>query len=280
MAKSVGNVVKEMNKGLTRREASRLAQNERRKAERRLARELSSQLGRKIDRKEALSVYESQAAKTSEMKALARTIKGLQAQTKPGTKQRIGYAVDIKREAELIAAYTQIKYGTETLAKKGDVTIQRRNKLFERQINQSTMKNGLSALSREDTKAFYASTMDIWSGLSNADNRNAQIMMKFGVSDLSQVYKLLTNKDLKKEDFGFSDDEMFQNWLDELNERVQLNKRREIVQEELASIRGSQRTGGTTDDEEYNLRDVRTPETSPEYINRIISRIATALNNV
>ena len=280
MAKSVGNITREMNKSLTRREASRLAQNERRKAERRLARELSSQLGRKVDRKEALSVYESQATKTGEMKALARTIRGLQAKTKEGTKQKIGYAVDIKREAESIASYTQIKYGTETLAKKGDVTLQRRNKMFERQINQSTMKNGLSTLSREDTKAFYASTLDIWNGLSNADNRNAQIMMKFGVSDLSQVYKLLTEKELKKEDFGFSDEELFQNWLKELNERVQLEERRKIVQEELASIKGTQRTGGTTDDDEYNQPDEKTAETSPEYINRIISRIATALNNV
>ena len=280
MVKSVGNITREMNKSLTRREASRLAQNERRKAERRLARELSSQLGRKVERKEALSVYESQAEKTSQMKALARTIQGLQAQTIKGTKKKVGYAVDIKREAESIAAYTQIRYGTETLAKKGDVSIQRRNKMFERQINQSTMKNGLSTLSREDTKAFYASTLDIWNGLSNADNRNAQIMMKFGVSDLSQVYKLLTEKELKKEDFGFNDEELFQDWLKELNERVQLYKRREIVQEELASIKGTQRTGGTTDDEEYNQPDEKTPETSPEYINRIISRIATALNNV
>lgn len=305
MAKRV--VKKEMNKGLTRREASRLAQNERRKAERRLARELSEQLGSKIDRKEALSVYESQANKTAQMNALARTIRGLQSKPLGESKRRIGYDVDIMREAESIAAYTQIRYGSETLSKKGDVTLQNRNKMFERQINQSTMKNGLSALSRDETKSFYAATLDMWKGLSNADNRNAHIMMNFGVSDLSQVYSLLTDKDLptsknelselKNEYFsedtskdrldeienlinkyGFNDIEMFSDWIENIDSKVKLFKRREIVKEELESIRGAQKTGGTTDDEEYNQPDEKTPETSPEYINRIISRIATALN--
>ena len=151
--------------------------------------------------------------------------------------------------------------------------------MFTHQINQSTMKNGFSALSRDETKAFYASTMDMWRGLSSSDNLNAQIMMKFGVNDLSQVYKLLTSKDLKKEDFGFKDEETFQEFLKEMDERVQLSKRREIVQEELKSIRGSKESGGTTEDEQYNGKEEKTSETSPEYLNRIITRIATMLNN-
>ena len=51
MAKSVGNIVDEMNEGMTRREASRMAQNERRKAQRRLARILSEERVRKLGRK-------------------------------------------------------------------------------------------------------------------------------------------------------------------------------------------------------------------------------------
>lgn len=277
--KSVGSIAKEMNKGLTRREASRLAQNERRKAERRLARELSSELGRKIGRKEALTVYESESIQSNEAKALAKTIKNLQAKTVEGTKKKIGYSVDIRREAESISAYTQIKYGRETLAKKGDVSMLRKNKMFERQINQSTMKNGLSTLTRENTKAFYAATMDMWRGLSNADNRNAQIMMKFGLNDLSQVYKLLTEKELSKEDFGFIDERLFQEWLTDIDLNVNLFQRRKIVQEELGIIQSTKVVGGTTDDVAYNQSDEKTSETSPEFINRIVSRIATALNN-
>lgn len=279
MAKSVGKIAGEMNKGMTRREASRMAQNERRKAQRRLAKLLSEETGQKITWKDAMSTFESSGVQSSQAKSLARTIQNLQAKTEKGTKRKIGYSVDIQREAESIAAYTQIRYGTETLSKKGNVSLERRNKMFERQLNQSTTKNGLSALDRDNTKAFYASTMDLWNGLSNADNRNAQIMMKFGVSDLSQVYKLLTSDTLKAEDFGFSDEDMFQDWLKELDERVQFSKRREIIQKELQSIKGSRKSGGSTNDANYNGKEEKTPETSPEYVNRIISRIANALNN-
>lgn len=279
MAKSVGNIVDEMNKGMTRREASRMAQNERRKAQRRLAKLLSEETGQKVTWKNAISTFESSNVKSSQAKSLARTIQNLQAKTEKETNRKIGYSVDIKRVAESIAAYTQIRYGTETLAKKGNVSLDRKNKMFERQLNQSTTKNGLSALDRDDTKAFYASTMDLWNGLSNADNRNAQIMLKFGVSDLSQAYKLLTSDTLKAEDFGFSDEDTFQDWLKGLDERVKLSKRREIVQNELQNIKGARQSGGSTNDANYNGKEEKTPETSPEYVNRIISRIANALNN-
>lgn len=307
MAKSVGKIVGEMNKGMTRREASRMAQNERRKTQRRLAKLLSEETGQKVTWKDAMSTYESSGVQSSQAKSLARTIQNLQAKTEKGTKRKVGYSVDIQREAESIAAYTQIRYGTETLSKKGNVSLERRNKMFERQLNQSTTKNGLSALDRDDTKAFYASTMDLWNGLSNADNRNAQIMLKFGISDLSQVYGLLTDKELSFSKYGFVGSgykdkdgnkisyeeyerlkdvsgyeeysEEFDTFIEDLDKRVQFSKRREIIQKELQSIKGSRKSGGNTNDANYNGNEEKTPETSPEYVNRIISRIANALNN-
>lgn len=279
--KSVKQVVQTMNgKILTNREASRLAQNERRKAQRRLARILTEEIGKKVSWKNATDVLNSMSKASEQAKSLGRTIKGLQSIKIEGTSQRQGYSVSLEREAKSIATFTQIRFGRETLSKKGSTpNLQRRNEMFTHQINQSTMKNGFSALSRDETKAFYASTMDMWRGLSSSDNLNAQIMMKFGINDLSQVYKLLTSKDLKKEDFGFTDDETFKEFLDELDERIQLYKRREIVQEELKSIRGSKESGGTTEDEQYNGKEEKTAETSPEYLNRIITRVATMLNN-
>lgn len=279
--KSVKTVVQTMNgRILTNREASRIAQNERRKAQRRLARILSEETGEKVNWKNATDVLNSMSKASEQAKALGRTIKGLQAKKIEGTNQRQGYSVSLEREAESIATFTQIRFGRETLSKKSSKPdLKRRNEMFTHQINQSTMKNGFSVLSRDETKAFYASTMDMWRGLSSSDNLNAQIMMKFGVNDLSQVYKLLTSKDLKKEDFGFKDEETFQQFLKEMDERVQLSKRREIVQEELKSIRDSKESGGTTEDEQYNGKEEKTAETSPEYLNRIITRIATMLNN-
>ena len=279
--KSVKNVVQIMNGNiLTNREASRIAQNERRKAQRRLARILSEETGEKVTWKNATDVLNNMSKASEQAKALGRTIKDLQAKKIEGTNQRQGYSVSLERTAESIAIFTQIRFGSETLSKKtSKPDLKRRNEMFTHQINQSTMKNGFSALSRDETKAFYASTMDLWRGLSSSDNLNAQIMMKFGVNDLSQVYKLLTSKDLKKEDFGFKDEETFKQFLKEMDERVQLSKRREIVQEELKSIRGSKESGGTTEDEQYNGKEEKTAETSPEYLNRIITRIATMLNN-
>lgn len=281
MVKSVKNVAQEFNKELSRREASRLAQNERRKAQRRLARILSEETGQKVTWKNAMQTFDELSSQSSQAKALARTIKGLQARQVEGTKQRIGYNVDIKSVAKSIDTFTQIRFGQETLAKKGNVlSLTRRNEMFTHQINQSTLKNGFSALSRDETKAFYAATMDMWRGLSSSDNLNAQIMMKFGLNDLSQVYKLLTDKTLNKADYGFVDEETFADFIAELDERVQLSKRREIVQQELDSIQGSRKYGGTTEDAQYNGKEEKTAETSPEYLNRIISNIATMLNNV
>ena len=172
MAKSVGNIVQTMNgKVLTTRQASRLAQNERRKAQRRLARILTEETGQKVTWKNAVEIFETMSNQSSQASALARTIKGLQATQIEGTKQRQGYSVSIEREAQSIATFTQVRFGRETLAKKGNIpSLQRRNEMFTHQINQSTMKNGFSALSRDETKAFYASTMDLWRGLSSSDN--------------------------------------------------------------------------------------------------------------
>ena len=280
MAKSVKTINTEFNKKLTRREASRKAQNERRKAQRRLARVISEETGTKVNWKDAVKTFETMENQSAQAKGLVKTIKNLESVKAKGSNRRVGYNVDIEREAESIASFTQIRFGQETLAKKGNVTLANKNKMFTHEINQSTKKNGFSALDRDETKAFYASTMDMWKGLSSSDNLNAKIMMEFGVNDLSQVYKLLTSRNLKKEDFGFNDEELFRDYLNELDNRVQLSKRREIVQKELNSIRNSRKTGGNTNDEEYNNKDEKTAETSPEYLNRIISEIATMLNNV
>lgn len=290
-------------KTLSRREASRLAQNERRKAQRRLARILDKELDEKVSYKNAVSMYEKISQPSSQARALYKTIQSLKAE-KGG-----GYAVSLETQSESLSGFTQILFGSETLNKKSDATQQRRNKLFERQINQSTMKDGLSALSRDESKAFYASTMDLWKGLSNADNRNAAIMNNFGVNNLETIYRLLTDETLDYKDYGFSQtgyrnengniltieeyeslsaseqsnyeeySQEFEDWLDDLETNNALKTRREIVRDELSKISGSKTTGGTTNDAAYNSDDEKTPETSPEYINRIISRISTALNN-
>ena len=111
MAKSVGSIVQKMGgKVLTTREASRLAQNERRKAQRRLARLLTEETGQKVDWKTSIQTFESMSSKSSEARALAKTIKDLQSVTSGNSKQRKGYSVSIERQAESIAAMVEKHY--------------------------------------------------------------------------------------------------------------------------------------------------------------------------
>lgn len=235
MAKSIKTIVQKMGgKILSTREASRLAQNERRKAQRRLARILTEETGKKVTWKEAYNTAKSLDNLSSESKALSKTIESLTSKNIEGSKQRKGYSVSIEREAESLKTFTYLRFGKETLSKKGDAPdLFRRNEMFTHQINQSTRKEGLSALSSNETHGFYAATQWIWNGASASDNRNAMIMQEFGLSDLKQVYDLIVNKELKPEDFGFNDKELFEDWLDEIRERVDIDKLREVFHEEI-----------------------------------------------
>lgn len=235
MAKSVKNIVQRMNKRvLSTREASRLAQNERRKTQRRLARVLTEETGKKVSWKEAQETAKSLGTLSQEARALSKTIESLTAKRVEGTKQRKGYEVQIERVAESLKTYTRAKYGRENLSKKEKPQdLARRNKMFERQINQSTLSDGLSVLKSNETHAFYAATQWIWQGADVSDNRNAMIMKEFGLSDLKQVYDLIVNKELLPEDFGFDDEELFEEWLDEIRERVDIDELRAIYHEEI-----------------------------------------------
>lgn len=269
----ISSAVKKVGRDATRRALSRKAQNERRKIERRMARIIKEETGQKVTAKEAVAMYEKGDFSNSQLDSLARARESITAE--PG---KSGYKADVNKVAESVEAFTEIRFGQSKLSESGTSDSFRRNKMFERNINQSTMKNGLSALSSEETKAFYAGTRDLWSGQSTASNRNATIMQQFGVRDLQTVYELLTKENLDYRDYGFVDEETFNEWLEDLEGNTGLLTRREIIVEELKSIQAAQTTGGTTDDEAYNRSDEKQIERSPEYSNRIISRIARALN--
>lgn len=255
------------------RATSRKAQNERRKIERRMARIISEETGQKVSGKQAVEMFERGEAGGSQLKSLYSARESLTAK-----KGKSGYSGNVSQIAESVEAFTEIRFGQSQLNKRSTGDRFRRNKMFERNINQSTSKNGLSVLDRDETKAFYAGTRDLWQGQSTASNRNATIMQQFGVTDLQQIYELLTKDKLDFRPFGFADERMFNDWLLNLEDATGLLTRRKIILEELEDIRNAQKTGGNTDDEAYNGPSEKTAETSPEYSNRIISRIARALN--
>ena len=226
----VSNVVNSMNQNLTTREASRLAQNQRRKLQRRLANELSNELGYKVSWNESTDIYEGSSVESDLAKQIYGDIKSLKAKTIEGTNIRKGYGVELSQiEEKINYEYVQ---GSQ----------RRRNEMFKNKINQASSKDEegqkLSELSSMEVHGFYAATYEMWKGTSIEQNRNLDIMKSFGVNDLETVYKLLVNKDLKKEDFGFNDDdELFEQWLKEIDARVNLYELREMYDEEMKGIR-------------------------------------------
>lgn len=229
MAKNVSDIVKEFNKKLTRRQASRKAQNERRKLQRKLARELSEELGTKVTWKEATSIYEGSKIESKIAKEIYSDIGQLQARKIEGTNKRVGYSVEL----EEFASRAKIKYP--------DSSTYRRNEMFKNKINQASSKDlegqKLSELNSMEVHGFYAATYEMWKGTSIEQNRNIDIMKEFGVNDLESVYKLVVNKELKKEDFSFEDEELFNQWLEEIDKRVNLKELREMYSEEMQGVR-------------------------------------------
>lgn len=225
--KGIKSVVQKMSgEIIDTRKASRLAQNERRKAQRRLARELEKS-GVKTDWKHA---YEESLKHDS----LSSKAKGLQSKIESLTSSGEGYNVQIESVAESIKTFTFFEYGKETLAKKGSaVDIQRRNEMFQHQINQSTKKNGLSILEKKETHAFYAATQWIWDSSNANERRNEAIMHEFGLTSLEQVYKLIVNKELDFKEFGFEDKEVFEEWLNYVRTNIDLDELRKIYREEM-----------------------------------------------
>ena len=272
MAKGKAKGVKRIAEDSNTKPQSSIAQNNRRKIERLMAKEIREKTGKKVYGKEAVKMYERGEYISSDIKSLYQARESQYA--KRNESGKFEYETNTEIMSETISAYTQGIYGIESLNTKSNGDQKRKNKLFQREINQSTMKNGLSSLSKETTKGFYAATKDLWSGLSNAENRNTQIMNAFGIQDLSTVYKLLTAEKLDYKEFGFDDKELFGEWIENLDQTIQLSKRREIVLEELQSISNIE----NTNEPGFNGSEEKSYESSPEYINRIISRIAAALN--
>ena len=224
MAKSVKTVVRKMNEKLSRREASRQAQNERRKLQRRLAKELSKATGKKVTWKEAESVYQGQKVESVIASEIYKDIGKLKYTSVDNGVKRIGYDVNIQELSER----TQQRFPNTQ-------TQRRRNEMFKQDLNEASKKepNGVSKLNKGEVHAFYAATQFIWSGTSIQENRNKKIMEEFGIDSLETIYKLIVDKELNPEDFGFSDMESLQKWIKEISKKVDIQAVRDIYQEEL-----------------------------------------------
>lgn len=236
---------------MTRRQQSRMAQNQRRKIQRRMARILTEQTGQKVSWKEAVDVYKQSGIEDSGLSALYGAYESQVARkVKPGERYVSQvYGQSPKSISSAIESFTSVRFNESG----GDV--KRRNEMFMRDIAQSTKKGGLSTLSEEVTHGFYAATQYIWQDAEGDMERNAKIMREFGLNDMKQIYNLVTKDELKKEDFGFNDEELFQQWLDEINERVDLDTLRAIMKEELGDYIKAHSRISDTNGAEFNAKE-------------------------
>ena len=166
---------------MTRRQQSRMAQNQRRKIQRRMARILTEQTGQKVSWKEAVDVYKQSGIEDSGLSALYGAYESQVARkVKPGERYASQvYGQSPKSISSAIESFTSVRFN------KADGDVKRRNEMFMRDIAQSTKKGGLSTLAEEVTHGFYAATQYIWQDAEGDMERNAKIMREFGFSDIN-----------------------------------------------------------------------------------------------
>lgn len=150
----------------------------------------------------------------------------------------------------------------------------RKNEQFKQNFRKSARDAELTNITKVDKDAFYAATAHMWRHGTNILNRNDDILSAMGISDLEQAFKLISSEELKAEDFGFDDKVIFEDFIENLNQTIKLDKIREIVKEEKRIRDNNKKKGGNTNEEQYNGPEVQHKDGSPEFSKNIITRVA------
>lgn len=122
-------------------------------------------------------------------------------------KKRGQYAQPIERMisrfgavSELVSSgIRELPTGERAVKREGlsQAEIMRREKVFERQISQAS-SGGISMLSKEEVKIFYAATKNLWEG-QNIQKRNILIKRKLGVESLEEAWeKVFEDENVKR----------------------------------------------------------------------------------
>ena len=276
MAKTVGNISKENGRDPVKREKSRKQDAARKKFDTKISQVLKRVFDENVRSRDVQKYLKQHAEvlENKEVSALQKLRMGMMYNRK---EQK--YELDAKRALELNKGYESI------IAEKEDISTQkysaalqaRKNKLFEREMQQAKSKFGLSDITAENVDMFYRATSPLWKGESTQETRNSKIMEVFGVNDLETVFKLINNSDLNAKDFGYEDEELFKDFLKHINENVKLDKIREIIKEEMRYAENNKKTGGNTNEAAYNGPTTSHKDGSPQYAMNIVTRIAELL---
>lgn len=276
MAKTVGNISKENGRDPVKREKSRKQDAARKKFDTKISQVLKRVFDENVRSRDVQKYLKQHAEvlENKEVSALQKLRMGMMYNRK---EQK--YELDAKRALELNKGYESI------IAEKEDISTQkysaalqaRKNKLFEREMQQAKSNFGLSDITAENVNMFYRATSPLWKGESTQETRNSKIMEVFGVNDLETVFKLINNSDLKAKDFGYEDEGLFKDFLKHINENVKLDKIREIIKEEMRYAENNKKTGGNTNEAAYNGPTTSHKDGSPQYAMNIVTRIAELL---
>ena len=279
MAKTVGDISKSSNRNPMKREKSRQQQNARRRYDTKISQVLKRAFDENVKSRDVQKYLKehSEVLENKEIEALQKLRLGMEY-----NKKEKKYELEVKRADEIYKGYESILSEKEELSsvKRSAATQDRRNKLFEREMQQAKSKYGTSEIEGEDVNLFYGSLAPIWRGTSTQETRNSDIMKAFGVSDLETVFKLVTKEgELKASDFDFKDETAFKEWLDDLNSNIKLDKIREIIRQEKEYAKGNKQTGGNTNDAAYNGPTTSHKDGSPTYLMNIIVNVAKLFVN-
>lgn len=279
MAKTVKQISKQSGRNPETRKRSRQTQNARRRLDTQISNIVKEITGIKIAGRK-IQAYLKEHSDLFKNKDIA-AIQKLREQGLTYNKTEKKYEVNYKDVPKIMQGWANIRNERKKLSleKKSVANVERRNKQFEREMAQAKNKFGLSSFEKSDVDLFYIATTTFWRGNSTIETRNAKIMEAFGLNDLEQVFNLITKKELKAEDFGFDDEKLFEDWIENLNETVKLDKIRQIIKEEAGFRKGNEKTGGTTNDAAYNGPDVHVQDGSPENAKNIITRISELFVN-
>lgn len=141
-----------------------------------------------------------------------------------------------KYEYDVNKFYQESFYYKQSWERKGTESVERKNELFKREINQAS-SGGVSSLTKEETKIFYAATQKIWQGKPQG-KWNEAIMDYFGVATLEEAW-----------------DKVFEN---------------ERVQQALKEARANQQPISTESDIAIGSSDEREEIGSPDFIKGLI----------
>lgn len=267
-----------LSSNLSKREISRLAQNERRKIQRRLARELSNLTGQKVTWKDSID-YANKIGYKSQLVSDYESLSG-----KKGYTQKT-----LETVAENTVKYTRRNYGSDTLNTSKKNNLAAKNKMFENEINLAS--KGVDFYQYYDSisvKSFYAGTRDLWKGVTSQENRNKVIADKLGIKSYQEIFDMLIKP---KEEFA--SEEEYKKFIDSIPDNIRM--RREIIQQEIkrAKVEGEyenmlknesnkmlkKRGYSSTEDDAFNSdTGDRRKEDSPDFLTRIVLRISDALN--